>query len=242
MDLNKIHHIDASKGVYDLQHGSINCCVSSIPYYGLRDYGVPKTMWPEITYSLFGFDITIPEMECCLGLEKTPKEFVAHIVHIYRGIWNALADDGTNWLNIGDSYAAAGKNRTEEQACRKSNLSGSKGTQISCSKQPNKIVGGVKAKDMLGIPWMVAFALRSAGWYLRQDIIWHKPNPMPESVTDRCTKAHEYIFLLTKSNKYFFDQKAILQPLADTTEIRLAQNLSGQRPDQIECQEKQMDL
>lgn len=120
-----------------------------------------------------------------IGLEQTPEEYIERMVEVFRGVKNILADDGVLWVNIGDSY------------------SGGKG---------NNICGEIKSKDLIGIPWMLAFALRKDGWYLRQDIIWHKPNPMPESVRDRCTKAHEYVFLLSKSDRYFFDSKAMKEP------------------------------
>jgi DNA modification methylase len=161
-------------------------CVTSPPYFGLRDYG----------------------HEGQIGLEQTPDEYIKAMVDVFRCVWDVLADDGTLWLNIGDSYAGSGKGRwgdgnsyaTGKQATSKGTTEG----KLSKSVTPE-----CKPKDLIGIPWMLAFALRADGWYLRQDIIWHKPNPMPESVTDRCTKAHEYIFLLSKSQKYFFDSEAI---------------------------------
>jgi DNA modification methylase len=161
-------------------------CVTSPPYYGLRDYGHDGQ----------------------IGLEETPEEYIAAMVEVFRCVWDVLEDDGTLWLNIGDSYAMAsmrGKN---------SKFSGNVGAHSGYEKGSVKlgkksIPVGLKAKDLIGIPWMLAFALRADGWYLRQDIIWHKPNPMPESVKDRCTKSHEYIFLLSKSNKYYFDNESI---------------------------------
>lgn len=190
-----------------LPRKSVRCCVTSPPYFGLRDYGHTEQ----------------------IGQEETPSKFIAALVEVFEEVRQVLTDDGTLWLNIGDSYAAAGKNRTEEQAARKSKLQGSKGTQVSCANQINKIVSGLKPKDLIGIPWMLAFALRDAGWYLRQDIIWHKPNPMPESVTDRCTKAHEYIFLLSKSNKYYYDADAIKTPVQDATVQRMLQAIENQK-------------
>lgn len=163
-----------------------------------------------------------------IGLEETPEQYVAALVEVFEEVKRILADDGTLWLNLGDSYAATSKNRTEEQVSRKSTLAGSKETQLSCSRQQNKIVGDLKPKDLIGIPWMVAFALRAAGWYLRQDIIWHKPNPMPESVMDRCTKAHEYIFLLSKSRQYYYDADAIKTPIANASVQRLLQAVENQ--------------
>jgi len=150
-----------------------------------------------------------------IGLEQTPDEYIAAMVEVFRCVRDVLADDGTLWLNLGDSYAA---NQSNNGGCSpKSTLGGGGGRYREGSKNesaynsttPRKINHGLKQKDLIGIPWMLAFALRADGWYLRQDIIWHKPNPMPESVRDRCTKAHEYLFLLSKSERYFFDHDAI---------------------------------
>jgi len=159
-------------------------CVTSPPYYGLRDYGHDEQ----------------------IGLEETPEEYIKAMVEVFRCVWDVLEDDGTLWLNIGDSYA--GNNS------RASN-NGRAGFGNAREKVVNRTGDGLKTKDLIGIPWMLAFALRADGWFLRQDIIWHKPNPMPESVQDRCTKAHEYIFLLTKSQKYYYDHEAIKDPVKD---------------------------
>jgi len=165
----------------------VQTCVTSPPYYGLRDYGHPGQ----------------------LGLEKSPDEYVAGMVEVFRCVRDVLADDGTLWLNLGDSYASGGrKSRDPGQ----SKIHGAfEGDAYADGLRPPD-PPGIKPKDLLGIPWRVAFALQADGWYLRQDIIWHKPNPMPESVTDRCTKAHEYIFLLSKSERYFFDSDAMKEP------------------------------
>jgi DNA modification methylase len=160
-------------------------CVTSPPYYGLRDYGNDGQ----------------------IGLEETPEEYIAAMVEVFRCVRDVLADDGTVWLNIGDSYYnyRPGKG----QALVKQTVANSdQDLPQTCARRGNKLEG-LKEKDLIGIPWMLAFALRADGWYLRQDIIWHKPNPMPESVQDRCTKAHEYIFLLSKSQKYYFDSEAM---------------------------------
>jgi DNA modification methylase len=160
-------------------------CVTSPPYYGLRDYGNDGQ----------------------IGLEETPEEYIAAMVEVFRCVRDVLADDGTVWLNIGDSYYnyRPGKG----QALVKQTVANSdQDLPQTCARRGNKLEG-LKEKDLIGIPWMLAFALRADGWYLRQDIIWHKPNPMPESVQDRCTKAHEYIFLLSKSQKYYYDAEAI---------------------------------
>lgn len=193
--INTIYHGDCLDGLKMLPSEFVNCCITSPPYYGLRDYGKDGQV----------------------GLEKTPEEYIQKLVEVFREVKRVLRKDGTLWLNLGDSYAATGKNRTEAQASANSSLSGGKTTQAQILKQQSKITAGLKPKDLIGIPWMAAFALRADGWYLRQDIIWNKPNPMPESVTDRCTKAHEYIFLLSKSNKYYFDHEAIKEPIAAST-------------------------
>ena len=153
-------------------------CITSPPYYGLRDYGTDSQ----------------------IGLEETPEQFVESLVNVFREIKRVLKDDGTLWLNLGDSYSSGGRTTTTNQSVR-----GDK--DYGVTRPPP--VEGIKPKDLFGIPWRVAFALQADGWYLRQDIIWNKPNPMPESVQDRCTKAHEYIFLLSKSPHYYFDNVAI---------------------------------
>lgn len=160
-----------------MQDKTVHCCVTSPPYWGLRDYGVPGQ----------------------LGLEPTPEEYVAKMVEVFREVRRVLRDEGTLWLNLGDSYASG-----KPKDCTKPDLMWSNGQ--------SRLVPGYKHKDLIGIPWRVAFALQTDGWYLRSDIIWSKPNPMPESVTDRPTKAHEYIFLLTKSERYFYDAEAIKEP------------------------------
>lgn len=172
---------------------SVQCVVTSPPYWALRDYQMPGQ----------------------IGLEQTPDEYVDRMVQVFREIHRILKDDGTVWLNLGDSYASPGKSRTPEAAVAKSTINGKK-SNTNLLNQPKKIVGSLKPKDLVGIPWRVALALQADGWYLRQDIIWHKPNPMPESVRDRCTKAHEYIFLLAKSSKYYFDQDNIREAGIDT--------------------------
>jgi DNA modification methylase len=168
-------------------------CVTSPPYYGLRNYGHDGQ----------------------LGLEETPEQYIAAMVEVFQCVRDVLEDDGTLWLNIGDSYArTAGDDSTKQtDGGLKTGRTG-KSAQLF-KKGNNRPPEGIKAKDLIGIPWMMAFALRADGWYLRQDIIWNKPNPMPESVRDRCTKAHEYMFLLSKSEKYFFDNEAMKEPAVD---------------------------
>ncbi|OWT67297.1 MULTISPECIES: site-specific DNA-methyltransferase [unclassified Achromobacter] len=164
----------------------VQCIVTSPPYFGLRDYGV----------------------EGQLGMEAAPEEYVAAMVDVFRDARSLLADDGTLWLNIGDSYANDGKWGGSSSGKHVKALHGNTGVGRG------KVKTGLKPKDLIGIPWMLAFALRADGWYLRQEIIWHKPNPMPESVQDRCTKAHEHLFLLTKSERYHFDASAISEEAA----------------------------
>lgn len=206
MQLNKIHTGSALEGLKQMPDNSVHCIVTSPPYWGLRDYGV----------------------EGQLGMEKTPEEFVQNLVAIFHEAKRALRNDGTLWVNLGDSYAATNRDRTTTQIVSKSTLQGGQKTQKAAAVTPNKIISGLKPKDLVGTPWMVAFALRADGWYLRQDIIWSKPNPMPESVTDRCTKSHEYIFLLSKSPRYYYDQEAIKQPIKDATVQRMLQQIDAQ--------------
>jgi DNA modification methylase len=179
---------DALAVLPKLGRESVNCCVTSPPYYGLRDYGV----------------------EGQIGLEKTPEEYVAKLVAVFREVKLVLRKDGTLWLNLGDSYAAGGSGGYSD----KSTLLGftnahTKGRLMDATPIQRKVPPGLKPKDLIGIPWRVAFALQADGWYLRSDIIWAKPNPMPESVTDRPTKAHEYLFLLAKRERYYYDVEAV---------------------------------
>ena len=167
----------------------VRMCVTSPPYYGLRNYGDESNQ---------------------IGQEDTPEEYIQNLVDIFRSVRNCLSDDGTLWVNMGDSYYnyRPGKG----QALVKQTVSTSKqDLPEKCARRGNKLKG-LKEKDLIGIPWMLAFALRADGWYLRQDIIWHKSNPMPESVRDRCTKSHEYMFLLSKSQNYYFDVDVIKEP------------------------------
>lgn len=207
MILNQVLHGDALTQLKLLKDQSVNCCVTSPPYWNLRDYGVVGQ----------------------IGLEDTPEAFILRLIEVFREVKRILYNDGTLWVNIGDSYASQGKNRTPEQAKRKSNLNGSTESQEQSLIQKSKICGDLKAKDLVGIPWMLAFALRADGWYLRQDIIWSKPNPMPESVTDRCTKSHEYIFMLSKSPQYFYDAESIRKAPATSSLKRLSQNIDNKK-------------
>lgn len=172
--------------------------MTSPPYYGLRDYGVSGQ----------------------IGLEPTPEEYINHLVDAFREVWRVLRDDGTLWVNIGDSYAGSGKGAWSNTTAQKETyVPNPQGTEAKMAKT----FDGIKAKNLIGIPWMLAFALRADGWYLRQDIIWQKPNAMPESVTDRCTKSHEYIFLLSKQPNYYFDAEAISEPVSSLTVFRAHQ-------------------
>jgi len=204
---------------------SVDCCVTSPPYFGLRDYGV----------------------EGQLGLEPTPDEFVAAMVAVFREVRRVLRDDGTLWLNLGDSYAGSwGAQSRGGAPSDKSTLAGNghsaggpktkslSAVQIAAAPKKQSRTGsipqgsGLKPKDLIGIPWRVAFALQADGWWLRSDIVWHKPNPMPESVTDRPTNAHEHVFLLTKSPRYYYDLDAVREPLAESSVARIAQDTAGQ--------------
>ncbi len=189
--INTIHNTDCLQGLKTLPDGYVNCCVTSPPYFGLRDYGVDGQ----------------------IGLEETPDSYVQKLVDVFSEVKRVLKKDGTLWLNIGDSYSGSNGNGYK-QTLQQTNGAYSSDENFQLSKKMNRNAG-CKPKDLLMIPAEVAIALRKNGWYLRQDIIWHKPNPMPESVTDRCTKSHEYIFLLSKSRSYYYDDKAIQEDSVD---------------------------
>lgn len=185
---------DCREVLRTLADGPVQCCVTSPPYYGLRDYGVDGQ----------------------IGLEQTPDAFVAELVAVFREVRRVLRGDGTLWLNIGDSYNAAGRTG---QGTRVGFKQGTNRASAAGADQCRPSVDSLKPKDLIGIPWRVAFALQADGWYLRQDIIWSKPNPMPESVRDRCTKAHEYLFLLSKSERYYFDSEAMKEPAVTAGQV-----------------------
>ena len=207
---------------------SVHCIVTSPPYWAVRDYGIEPTDWPEVTFTIFGFPVTIQAMRCQLGHEKQPMEFIGHMVYIFREARRILRKDGTLWLNMGDCYhtKSGGYNNSGSHLGMHHYIS--EGSRNAIQKI-NRRVKGTKVKDMFGIPWMLAFALRDDGWYLRQDIIWHKKNPMVESCKDRCTKSHEYIFLLTKSKKYYFDNYAISTEISDASVKRYMQDIENQK-------------
>jgi len=181
---------DCRETLKNLTNSSVQMCVTSPPYYGLRDYGGEKNQ---------------------IGQEQSPEDFIDELVKVFREVRRILKDDGTLWLNIGDSYY--NYRPSKGKSYPKQTVSKTKQDLPDYSSKRNNKLSNLKEKDLIGIPWMLAFALRADGWYLRQDIIWHKPNPMPESVKDRCTKSHEYIFLLSKSKKYYYDNEAIKEPV-----------------------------
>lgn len=186
--INKCHFGDCLQVLQRMPDGIAQTCVTSPPYFGLRDYGRPEQ----------------------IGLEATPEEFITKLVGVFREVRRVLRDDGTLWVNIGDSYGRTGG--SDRGASRSATVGNTLRSLEAIPDRRQKTPQGIKEKDLIGIPWMLAFALRADGWYLRQDIIWAKPNPMPESVTDRCTKSHEYIFLLSKSPGYYCDMAAIKVP------------------------------
>ena len=249
MELNKILQGDCLDVLKTLPDKSVNCCVTSPPYYGLRDYGTGTWVGgdPNCNHyrasklsktktniaagqvsqlkSGIGVGDAIYKKVCPLcgatredkqvGLEETPEDYVARLTEIFTEVRRVLTDDGTLWVNIGDTYmstTSTNRNFIDDD--------GRGGNNPFIKK--NTVTDSLKVKDLIGIPWMLAFSLRNSGWYLRQDIIWHKPNPMPEPVKDRCTKCHEYIFLLSKSPKYYFDHDAIQEPVVDQDRINYA--------------------
>jgi len=235
---------------------SVQCVVTSPPYYGLRDYGTAtweggsaecdhktgknarndgnrngkdgfagnRNLEGHADMGALLYRDTCPKcgarrVDSQIGLEQTPAEYVEKMVQVMREVWRVLRDDGTLWLNLGDSYAGSGKGRNADGTHQEGGKQGTNRGTVE-GRLTKTDTGELKPKDLLGIPWRVAFALQDDGWYLRADIIWHKPNPMPESVTDRPTKAHEYIFLLTKSARYYFDSEAIKEPAAEPDRVR----------------------
>ncbi len=245
MSTFRIIHADVLDGLSMLQDASVHCCVTSPPYWGLRDYGTAewngglpdcdhvynhgvqgktgrrsdRTFTAQAVYKHDCRKCGATRIDKQLGLERTPEEYVAAMVAVFREVRRVLRPDGSCWINLGDSYANTGG--AERRMSLKSTIGRSHGGQgevlyhapsASFGIPSKEIPANLKPKDLVGIPWRVAFALQADGWYLRSDIIWHKPNPMPESVTDRPTKAHEYLFLLTKSERYAYDAAAIAEP------------------------------
>lgn len=209
MELNKIYQGNCIDVLKTFEDNSINCCITSPPYYGLRDYGVNGQ----------------------IGNEETPDEYVSRLVDVFSEVKRVLKDDGTLWLNLGDSWLGTGGDRKNPSSNKVFNDIQKQNPKDGRYKRNQKMREfGLKSKDLIGLPWMVAFALRQSGWYLRQDIIWSKGNPMPESVKDRCTKSHEYIFLLSKSRKYYFDYEAIKEPAVTIPKAR-DKNAEGYQAD-----------
>lgn len=259
-----MHIGDCRRVLKTLPANSIHCCVTSPPYYGLRDYGtgtwkggdskcdhieqpykqkklevMPKGGYfaqVEKGYRFICGKCGAKRIDSQIGLEKTVQEYVKELVAVFEEVRRVLRDDGTLWLNLGDSYAGSGKGGNPIEGKQATNK-GSQTVGVLYGKgvdrqreadmaNVTRNVNGLEGKQLMGVPWRVAFALQEAGWILRQDIIWHKPNPMPESVTDRCTKAHEYVFLFSKNPKYYFDAKAIAEP-AVKAGIKLHGNGTG---------------
>jgi len=242
---------DCRESLRQIKAGSVRTCITSPPYFGLRDYGTADYEGgdPNCKHTVSASDsdnkavfserVTRGDRSACLrcgavrvdrqiGLEQTPEEFVTELVEVFRLVRDVLADDGTLWLNLGDSYAAA-RGGTHQPAETLAGGSGGKtvdGERVNRGRLDgynptrNAAAIGLKHKDLIGIPWRVAFALQADGWYLRSDIIWHKPNPMPESVTDRPTKSHEYLFLLTKNPRYYYNYEAIKEPTINDNQSR----------------------
>ena len=235
-----------------LPDASVDCCVTSPPYWGLRDYGTAsweggdaacahrvggqvqdaKAPGAITTGVRPGVDASMcrecgaRRVDAQLGLEPTPAEYVENMVRVFREVRRVLKDDGTLWLNLGDSYAGSwGAQSRQGDTGQMSGRSVISAQQIAAAAKRDRCTGsltntpGLKAKDLCGIPWRVAFALQADGWYLRSDLIWHKPNPMPESVTDRPTKAHEYLFLMSKSERYYYDKDAIADPATNAGKV-----------------------
>lgn len=208
--VNQIYNQDCLEGLKQLPNEIVQCCITSPPYWGLRDYGMPGQ----------------------LGAEDTPEEYVSNLLAILAEVKRVLKPDGTLWLNLGDAYWGSGKaGRNAAYQQRHTEFGRPSNNTARFGKPTTGKHAELKNKDMIGLPWMVAFALRKAGWYLRQDIIWHKPNPTPESVTDRCVRAHEYLFLLSRSAKYYFDYRIIRTPAKGQTEhdriSRVSPKVSG---------------
>ena len=201
MNTHKIILGDCIAGMKTMPDGCVQTCITSPPYFGLRNYqgGTEE-----------------------IGQEQTPESYIQKMVEVFREVRRILRDDGTVWLNLGDSYA----HNVKEHNTKSDKQSSNRGTKEFLTPHRNFEGVGIKTKDMIGIPWRVAFALQADGWYLRQDIIWNKPNPMPESVTDRCTKSHEYIFLLSKKSHYYFDHEAIREPAAESSAARMLRGVS----------------
>lgn len=196
--MNKVYFGDCRDSMRQMAKDGIKVktCITSPPYYGLRDYGVDGQ----------------------IGNEQTPKEFIDNLVEVFSCVWDILDDDGTLWVNLGDSYYNYRPGKGQRVVAN--SIASQKASEFEHSAKRGNKLDGYKEKDLMGMPWRLAFALQDFGWTLRQDIIWHKPNPMPESVMDRCTKSHEYIFLLSKKSKYYFDNQSIKEPVKQDWGVR----------------------
>jgi site-specific DNA-methyltransferase (cytosine-N4-specific) len=253
--VNKVYWGDCRDSMRQmkLEGIKVQTCVTSPPYYGLRDYGTGTWIGGDETCShkrdskysdktITGHankDLTVGDAiykticpkcgavrkDLQIGLEETPQEFIDNLVEVFACVWDILADDGTLWVNLGDTYSAGGRGGGQEGGIQQGNKGSITGEVFSTWK-----VEGYRPKNLLGMPWRLAFALQDFGWNLRQDIIWHKPNPMPESVKDRCTKSHEYIFLLSKKQHYYFDYLAIQEP---SKEVSLERAKSSWNPSKL---------
>ena len=224
----KLYCGDVLDMLKNIESNSINCCITSPPYFGLRDYGTGKWVGGDSEcqhisqFKVCKFCGAIRE-DKQIGLEETPEQYVERLVGVFREVKRVLRDDGVLWINIGDSYAAQRSGSYQaaetisggEHGSTKDGELVNRGRYIGYNPTRNAKAMGLKHKDLIGTPWMLAFALRNDDWYLRQDIIWHKVNPTPESVKDRCTKSHEYIFMLTKNQRYYFDYEAIQEDTVD---------------------------
>lgn len=245
MEINKIYVGDNIQSLKLLEDESVDCCITSPPYYGLRDYGTATWVGGDpncphkrmskyskntstghaqealrgnvgdAIYTRVCRDCGALREDLQVGLEDTPEDYIDRLVNIFREVKRVLKPDGTLWVNIGDSYCGSHGNDKRQTIASDKDVRDTYGEDHERLDTKLSNLNGYKPKDLIGIPWLLAFALRKDGWYLRQDIIWHKPNPMPESVKDRCTKSHEYVFLLTKSPQYYFDHEAIQEEAVD---------------------------
>lgn len=205
----QIINADVLEGLRTLPDGCCSTCVTSPPYYGLRDYGADGQ----------------------IGQEATPEEYADRLVEVFREVRRVLTNDGTLWINIGDCYAGSGKGRTRDGIYSQNSQSiESDGQKIGKLRRAPAAAGAIKRKDLFGIPWLLAFSLRADGWYLRADIIWEKPNAMPESAKDRPTRAHEYIFLLSKSEHYYYDKEAVKEPAVGFYNVAPAGSCGNRKP------------
>lgn len=226
-EVDQIHAVDVLEGLAGLPDQSVQTCVTSPPYWALRDYGLQPREWPAVTYSpMPGLpSITVPAETSCLGLEATPEAFVGHLVLVYREVKRVLKDDGVAWINLGDTYAGGGKTPSKGDPVKSKRIERGSGRWGG----GDLAVVSLPRKSLVGIPWRVAFALQADGWILRQDVIWSKSNPMPGSQKDRCTTSHEYVFQLVKRKRYTWYRDQVLEDVAESSRYRLAQDVESQQ-------------